>query len=347
MRLQLSIAALALSGLSVFAQPKVEKGALKHFDKFQSESKLVEPRDVDVWLPPNYDAKQKYPVLYMHDGQMLFDADMTWNKLSWEVDNVAGKLIESGAIRKFIVVGISNVPDFRFSDYFPQKPFESLPKKTQDSIYGLYFGEKQMFNAKVNADNYLKFIVNELKPFIDKTFPTKTDAANTYIAGSSMGGLISLYAVCEYPKTFGGAACLSTHWIGATGVAQNPIPGAFLNYLDKKLPKAENHKIYFDHGTEGIDANYGLTQKKVDAILQKHGYKMPTSFYSKVFPGDDHNEKAWSSRLEQPLGFLFGDANSATKKVAPTAKTEAPKPVKTGTATEAKTPAKTAPAKKK
>ncbi len=335
MRLQLSIAALALS-FSVFAQPKVDKGALKHFDKFESESKLVEPRDVDVWLPPNFDPKEKYPVLYMHDGQMLFDADKTWNKLSWEVDYTAGSLMEKGEIKKFIVVGISNVPDYRFSDYFPQKPFESLTAKTKDSIYGLFFGEKQMFNAKVNADNYLKFIVTELKPFIDKTFNTKTDADNTYIAGSSMGGLISLYAVCEYPKVFGGAACLSTHWIGATGVAQNPIPEAFLKYLDKKLPSAKDHKFYFDYGSEGLDANYGLFQKKADAILQKHGYKMPNTLYSKQFPGDDHNEKAWAARLNNPLVFLFGKVSSATKP-------EGKKTAETKTPTQ---PAKKAPAKK-
>lgn len=312
MRLKFSIAALCLFGLAAFAQPQANKGALKHFDKF--ESKLVEPRGVDIWLPPNYDKNEKYPVLYMHDGQMLFDPSITWNKLSWEVDNTAATLMEKGQTKKFIVVGIWNVPDLRFSDYFPQKPFESLPQKTKDSIYGLYFGEKQMFSAKVNADNYLKFIVNELKPFIDKNYPTKTDAANTFIAGSSMGGLISLYAICEYPGVFGGAACMSTHWIGATGVAQNPIPGAFLKYLDKKLPSPANHKIYFDYGTEGLDANYGVTQKKVDGIMQAHGYKS-ANWMTKEFKGDDHSEKSWATRFGTPLEFLLGVPKTTKSKL--------------------------------
>lgn len=311
MKLTITAATLLLSGLSAFAQPKVSKGALKHLEKF--ESKLVEPRDVDVWLPQGYNKNEKYSVLYMHDGQMLFDPDHTWNKSAWDADNTASRLMQQGDIRKFIIVGIYNVPDLRFSDYFPQKAFESLTQKSKDSLYQVFFGEKRMFNAKVNADNYLKFITTELKPFIDKNFSTKTDAANTFIAGSSMGGLISLYAICEYPNVFGGAACLSTHWIGGTAVAQNPIPNAFLKYIDKKLPAPATHKIYFDHGTEGLDANYGIVQKKVDAIMTKHGYTKK-NWVTRVYQGDDHNEKAWATRLKEPLNFLFWDASAAAKK---------------------------------
>jgi len=302
MRLKLFITLLALSGISAFAQPKVKQGTIKHLDPF--ESKVIKGRAVDIWLPPGYTTNEKYSVLYMHDGQMLFDETTTWNKLSWGVDQTASKLMQEGKTRKFIVVGVSNIPEFRFNEYFPQKPFESLTQKTKDSLYGIYFGEKPMFNGKVNADNYLKFLVSELKPFIDKNFSVKTDAANTFIAGSSMGGLISLYAICEYPQVFGGAACLSTHWIGGTGVAQNPIPDAFLNYLNKKLPSATNHKIYFDHGTEGLDANYSVTQKKVDALMAKKGFTKK-NWITKEFKGDDHNEKAWANRLAEPITFLL------------------------------------------
>lgn len=333
MRSTITIAALLLAGLFGNAQPKVNSGALKHFEKF--ESKLVQPRDVDIWLPPGYDKNEKYPVLYMHDGQMLFDPSITWNKMSWEVDNTASKLIKEGAVKKFIVVAIWNVPDLRFSDYFPQKPFESLTQKSKDSIYGLYFGEKPMFNAKVNADNYLKFIVTELKPFVDKNYNTKTDAANTFIAGSSMGGLISLYAICEYPETFGGAACMSTHWIGATGVAQNPIPGAFLKYMNKKLPSPANHKIYFDYGTEGLDANYGTTQKKVDALMTEHKFTSK-NWITKEFKGDDHSEKSWATRLSQPLTFLLGNPNTPKNNAPDILADEKPKTITSGKSTQKK-----------
>src|SRR6478672_2250049 len=155
-----------------------ESGTIKHYANFQS--KLVEPRDIDGWLPEGYSEKEKYTVLYMHDGKSLFDANTTWNKQEWQMDEVAGELIRQDATRKFIVVGISNVPKLRQGEYFPQKPFESLPKKTQDSIYAIKVDGRPLFNAKVNSDNYLKFIVTELKPFIDKNFSVKTDQQNTF-----------------------------------------------------------------------------------------------------------------------------------------------------------------------
>ncbi len=92
-------------------------------------------------------------------------------------------------------------------------------------------------------------MVNELKPFIDSNFATLGDQSNTFVAGSSMGGLISLYAVCEYPDVFGGAACLSTHWPGVFNSEHNPIPAAFIRYLESHLPSPVNHKLYFDYGT--------------------------------------------------------------------------------------------------
>ena len=96
-----------------------------------------------------------------------------------------------------------------------------------------------MFPVPVQSDAYLKFLVTELKPFIDSTFSVATDRSNTFIAGSSMGGLISMYAVCEYPAVFGGAACLSTHWPGIFTAENNPIPEAFENreVRDRRLSR--------------------------------------------------------------------------------------------------------------
>ena len=153
------------------------------------------------------------------------------------------------------------------------------------------------------ADNYLKFIVKELKPFIDKTYSTKSDRKNTFIAGSSMGGLISMYAICEYPNIFYGAACLSTHWIG-TFDNNKEIPAAFNEYMKKHLPSANNHKIYFDCGTVGLDACYPEYQKSVDEIFRQAGYD-DKSFMSLEFKGDDHNEIYWAKRLHIPLTFLL------------------------------------------
>ena len=153
------------------------------------------------------------------------------------------------------------------------------------------------------GDDYLKFLVTELKPFIDKTFSTYADVNSTFVAGSSMGGLISWYAVCEYPLVFSAAACLSTHW--ANNAIDSPLePEAMRNYLIDHLPSSANHTFYFDHGTVGLDANYAQHQDLVDAIMQTKGYDNK-NWTSKVYNGADHSESYWAARLATPLEFIL------------------------------------------
>jgi predicted alpha/beta superfamily hydrolase len=292
---------------SIFAQtlPKVSSGSLERIENLSS--KYVTSRNIDIWLPENYSDTKKYAVLYMQDGQMLYDAETTWNKQAWEVDDVLGKLINESKIQEVIVVGIWNGGSTRHIDYFPQKPFESLTKTQQDSIYNANRsnGQSVFNNGKINSDNYLKFIVQELKPTIDKRYSVYNDNAHTFVAGSSMGGLISLYAICEYPKIFGGAGCLSTHWPGIFGLENNPIPNAFFAYLKKNLPNPKDHKIYFDYGTATLDAMYQTLQPKVDAIMKSKEYDN-SNWLTKKFEGDDHSEKSWSNRFSIPMEFLLG-----------------------------------------
>ena len=122
--------------------------------------------------------------------------------------------------------------------------------------------------------------------------------------GSSLGGLISMYALCEYPDVFGKAACLSTHWIGLKNVENNPIPNAFFKYLQAKLPNPKTHKIYFDFGTKTLDAEYVRYEKDVNDILKAKGFDASNSKNLK-FENADHTEKSWNTRLEIPLQFLF------------------------------------------
>jgi hypothetical protein len=104
-----------------------------------------------------------------------------------------------------------------------------------------------------------------------------------------MGGLISVYALCEYPDIFSGAACLSTHWPGIFKMENNPAPDAFVNYLERHLPDPSSHKIYFDFGTETLDAMYAPLQKKVDEIMVSNGYTK-RSWKTLEFEGEDHSE---------------------------------------------------------
>jgi len=283
-----------------------------HYSKDQFDTLVnfpsiyVSPRTITIWKPKDYSTHKKYAVLYMHDGQMLFDSTNTWNKQEWHVDETMNAFFTSKQINETIIVAINNNPSLRHSEYFPQKPFQSLDKDFRDSLLNEVkrYGTAPLFGGPVQSDNYLKFIVQELKPFIDKHYSTKKNAANTFISGSSMGGLISLYAICEYPDIFGGAACLSTHWPGIFSLDNNPIPNAFLTYLSHSLPSAKKHKIYFDYGTETLDALYEESQLKVDSLMRLTGFS-EKNWMTKKYDGADHSEKSWAQRLSVPFSFLL------------------------------------------
>jgi predicted alpha/beta superfamily hydrolase len=298
------IAAACFFSTSFGQLPKVVTGSIQRLDSFQS--KYISKRNIDIWLPEGYKKGKKYPVIYMHDGQMLFDAQNTWNHTSWDVDDVISKLYTTNAMPKVIVVGIWNGGATRHADYFPQKPFESISQSLQKKIYeaARANGYSVFNNSKIQSDAYLKFIVEELKPFIDSSYSTYKDVQHTFIGGSSMGGLISMYAICEYPTVFGGAFCMSTHWPGIFSMQDNPIPAAFYNYLGSHLPNPKNHKLYFDHGTTTLDSLYAPLQQQVDSVMRKKGYN-ERSWITLQFIGADHSEKSWNKRLDQPLQFLF------------------------------------------
>ena len=281
----------------------VSSGSVQRIENFKSQ--YIDHRNIDVWLPEGYSDKHKYAVLYMHDGQSLYDAEITWNKQAWEVDEIAGKLMSEKKTRQFIVVGIWNNGQKRHEEYFPQKPYEGLTTEQKEFVTKK-LKEKGRISENFNpiSDLYLKFLVTELKPFIDKTFYTKSNAKNTFSAGSSMGGLISIYAICEYPKVFGGAACLSTHWPGIFSTENNPVPDSFVGYLKQNLPNPKTHKIYFDYGDQTLDALYKPLQQKVDLVMKEKEFTSK-NWMTKYFPGKDHSEKSWKERLNIPLEFLL------------------------------------------
>jgi predicted alpha/beta superfamily hydrolase len=285
--------------------PSVAFGKVVRHENFPST--FVTSRNIDVWLPDDYaTGNSNYPILYMHDGQMLFDSANTWNHQEWGMDETAGQLIKEKKIKSFIIVAIWNGGVYRHADYFPQKPFESMTDSEKENIYkAIRQNGSDIFQGKkISSDNYLLFITKELKPFIDKNYRTLVDRANTFIAGSSMGGLISMYALCEYPDIFGGAACLSTHWPGIFQMENNPVPQSFFNYLRNKIPPVNSHHFYFDHGTATLDAMYPSLQSEVNLIFKEKGYDKK-NFMSLVFEGADHSEASWRIRMHYPLLFLL------------------------------------------
>ena len=300
----LSMVASNLLAQAQEKMPAVTQGKLERLPLF--ESNFVTKRHIDIWLPDGYPSAGKYAVLYMHDGQMLYDSTMSWNKQAWEVDETAGSLITEGLVKPFIVVGIWNSGTRRHADYFPQKPFEQLTETEKDTISAqLERAGRSKGRFKPESDKYLEFIVEELKPYIISHYAVSRDPKYHVMAGSSMGGLISMYAFCEYPDQFGGVACLSTHWPGSFTLDHNPMPAAFLQYLKANLPANGTRNIYFDCGDQTLDVMYPSIQQQVDAIMQSKGYDAK-HWQTQYFPGEDHSEGAWKKRFRQPLIFLLG-----------------------------------------
>lgn len=291
-------AAGALAALAAAAPPEPVAlavppggGTLERYAGFPSA--FVAARHVDVWLPPGYDPgnAKGYPVLYMHDGQNLFDPKTSYTGIPWGVDETMARLLREGKVRPAIVVGVWNT-ERRVAEYMPQKAaairntaqLKGMPRPTADDVV---------------SDAYLKFLVQELKPFIDARYRTRPGPADTLVMGSSMGALISVYALCEYPGIFGAAGCLSTHWPAGDGVV--------IEWLKTHLPGPRTHRVYFDFGTATLDASYEPYQARMDAVMRAAGYTEGQNWVTRKFSGAEHNEKAWHARLDVPLQFLLGD----------------------------------------
>jgi len=276
--------------------PRVSAGRVERWSRVASRH--VDARHVDVWLPDGYDGRKPHAVLYMHDGQMLFDAATTWNHQAWNVHEALTRLARAGRIRDTLVVGIWNNGAYRHSEYFPQAWLPGLPEA---------MGQRFLADAlrgKAQSDAYLRFIVEELKPAIDARYATRPEREHCLLMGSSMGGLISTYGLCQHPETFGGAAGLSTHWVGSFQ-PNAAIPLAAFNYLRARLPDPATHRLYQDRGSIELDALYAPYQTLVDNLVRERGYMDGRNYQSLVFEGKGHSENAWAQRLETPLAFLL------------------------------------------
>lgn len=250
---------------------------------------VINARRVDVWLPEKYDAQpgRRFPVVYMHDGQNLFYEALSYIGVTWGVDEALHALSQEDEALAAIVVGIWNTKE-RMGEYMPQKPLERHPETRA------VFIEEE---GQLKSDAYLHFLVHDVKGLIDRLYRTEPSRCSTWVVGSSMGGLISLYAVSAYPDVFAGAGCLSTAWPVADGVV--------VTELSRLLPPSGRHRFYFDLGSEGLDATYPSFQARVDSHMQAAGYRQDVDWMTRTFPGDEHSERAWRRRLHIPLRFLL------------------------------------------
>jgi predicted alpha/beta superfamily hydrolase len=243
-------------------------GAVKYHRNMAGEG--IRPRDVIVWLPPSYDSSQKrYPVLYMHDGQNVFDPRTSFMGVDWQADEVADSLIRTGKMEEIIIVGVNNSSD-----------------RTQD------------YSDTEKGRAYMKFLATTLKPFIDANYRTKPQREHTATMGSSMGGLISFLLVWHHPETFSQAGCLSPAFIapfdGAVQMAKND-KGA-----DKKI------RIYMDNGGVALDSVLQSGCEAMLRALEQKGFKRGKNLEWFHDREAEHNEAAWARRLWRPMLFMFG-----------------------------------------
>lgn len=255
---------------------------------------------IDVWTPQDFNPNRQtpYPVIFMHDGQNLFDANTTWNHQAWEADSITSVLISSNEIEAPVIIGIHSVDSTRIGDLTPQDAlgYASPTLLTQLS--------KAFPNIKIRGNAYAQFISTTLRDSLMTEYNLAKDPKYTSVMGSSMGGLMSIYTLCKYPEIFGNAACLSTHWIGIVG-EESEFQSAMEKFLTDNLPKDDLHRIYLDTGDATIDSLYTPAHQSVVNLITKSGYKSPASFEHHTFHGHKHEEKSWSSRLFIPLKFLL------------------------------------------
>jgi predicted alpha/beta superfamily hydrolase len=240
---------------------------------------LSTPRDLVVYLPPGYDSGAfRCPVLYLQDGQNLFDPHTAFGGQDWRVDITADDLILRGAIEPLIVVGIYNTGVRRISEYTPTK--DARRRK----------GGK--------GERYARMMAHELKPFIDREYRTRRSAAYCGVGGSSLGGLVSLETGLRYPRVFGRLAILSP----SVWWDNRSILDMVRAYQFEARPR-----IWLDSGTDEGDAPQQTVAELEllrDALIEK-GWREGVDLRCSVAPGHGHNEHAWAARFGDVLEYLF------------------------------------------
>lgn len=283
MALLAGIVGLVCSATATAQQPHTLTGDIRLHKNFHSTI-LNNDRDVIVYLPPGYDLEKakRYPVFYMHDGQNLFDGATSYIPgQEWRVDEMAQSLIAAGKIEPLVIVGIYNTGKDRINEYTP----------AEDAKYKM--GGK--------ADLYGRMLVEELKPFIDRTYRTRQGAENTGLGGSSLGGIVSLYLGLKYSNVFGRLAVVSPSvWFANYHI---------VHYVEA-LPTKPMVRIWLDIGAREGSTDQEAQQSVAGArilrdALSKKGWQFGKDLQYHEAEGAEHNERAWAARTGPILEFLF------------------------------------------
>ena len=254
-------------------------GEVRSHPRFPSS--FVRPRDVLVWLPPGYDADsaRRYPVLYFHDGNNVLDAATSFKGVEWGADETAERLIRAGALRPFILVAVYNTPD-RMAEYTP----------VSDERHG-----------GGQAAGYERFLVEELKPFVDRSYRTLPGPGSTGLVGSSLGAIVSLDLALQRPDLFGLVGCISPAvWWGRRDIVRRVTAG-----------KGAALRVWLDIGTAEGTEKAGTREwlddaRALRAALRARGWREDRDLHYEEVEGAVHDEGAWAARLDRVLVFLLG-----------------------------------------
>lgn len=256
-------------------------GNIKRHRGFPSRI-LDNRRDVLVYLPPDYRrfSRARYPVLYMHDGQNVFDAATAFAGVEWGVDETAERLIRKKLLEPLIVVAVANTGENRIHEYAPTRGVIDAKAKRKKRSRGL-------------ARLYGQFLIEELKPFIDKTYRTKREREFTGLGGSSLGGLVTLAIGILFPNAFSRLLVMSPSiWWDDFAIYR------LIDSVKDKPPL----KIWLDTGTNEPGWEQGHELR--DRLVEK-GWKLFDDLHYFEAKGADHSEAAWAARVDPALRFLF------------------------------------------
>jgi predicted alpha/beta superfamily hydrolase len=251
-------------------------------------------RDVLVYLPPGYRrfSGRHYPVLYLHDGQNVFDAATSFAGVEWGVDETAQRLIRRKLIEPLIIVAVFNMGEDRIHEYAPTRGIYDHTSERKKRSRGL-------------ARQYGDFLINELKPFIDRKYRTMPGAESTGLGGSSLGGLVTLAIGILYPQAFTRLIVMSPSiWWDDFSILR------LVDSIDEKPPL----KIWLDTGTN--EPGWERARELRDGLIEK-GWRLHDDLQYLEVEDADHSEGAWAPRVDPALRFLFPPPLPAEKIAAP------------------------------
>ena len=270
-------------------------------------------RKIQIYYPNNKKIDSDTLFIFMNDGEELFNAAESWHNMEWGIDEKIEEMNLNESELNFVIIAIHSAKKGnrffvdetkRYAEYFPK---ESIP----------YFDsgfKKRRYQEWVNKNNlyYLEFLTEDVIPFVEDKFDILLNNRNLGIIGASMGGLAALNALIEHPDLFGFAGCISTHWVGIKPFEYVLLPlvgkingdddtaNAIISYIEDNITNIDDQKIYFDHGTIGLDSLYSTPQGRVNKILDSKS----KDYKYLVFDGYDHYAPEFGSRFDSVLEYL-------------------------------------------